>query len=850
MPFQVSLISFLRYGFGLCIFGYVVTLPGLTQTVTSDGTTATTVTNSGSFTVTGGTQHLNTLFHSFVDFSPDTWDVLFQLNGSQSTVDTIINRVTGENTSFINGQLQLTGGNSPDFFLINPHGIIFGNNASLALPGSFLASTAEAIVFEDDLSFSATAPESPPLLTVSRPVGLRMGSSSGNIYVNNTGHNLTQSSVFSPVSRISNPLSLTVPVGETLALIGRNLNLDGGILVSETGHIELSAVSQGQVNLNSINTPWQLDYGDVERFGNITLGNRSFVDVSQVDINTAGGGSITMVGHDVQLADASIVLVQNLGNQPAGDIRVQAEGTLAIVGTNPFGDILTGFKNQNMGSGESGNLEFQVDSLSVTQGAEVEAATYGVADGGDVVIEASNTIDIVGFSSDSPDSTSTISTITVGSGHAGDLNIKSRALSIRDGGNLISFNFFNPFFGGSGDAGDLQIDVSEGIEIVGDNIITQIPSGLTATTLSNGNGGSLTIMTPRLVIANGGRIGTTTFSDGNAGDLIIDVSESIHLNGVGTSEFNPSLIIASANILDPFTRNLFGLPDAPTGRSGEIVIQTPSLELTEGAQITVRNDGSGDSGDLMIEGSFVSLDQESEITASTLSGEGGNIRLSLDSALVLLNGSQLSSEASGRGNGGNITINAPVMLGIGNSDIVANAVTGSGGNISITTQGIIGLVFRNIRTVENDITASSELGVDGSVEITNFGSEITTSLVELSDTLEDKSSQITQGCGAAVHEFVVTGRGGVPQGPTDVLLPDNLWVDIRDVNTAALSNIMPPAEPVVSFPSLTQSTLTEATTWQTSDGGQIELITFNPNQTHLPDLATCLGALRSIGADG
>ena len=40
------------------------------QTVTTDGTTGTIVSGTDAFVITGGTQQLETLFHSFEDFSP------------------------------------------------------------------------------------------------------------------------------------------------------------------------------------------------------------------------------------------------------------------------------------------------------------------------------------------------------------------------------------------------------------------------------------------------------------------------------------------------------------------------------------------------------------------------------------------------------------------------------------------------------------------------------------------------------------------------------------------------------------------------------------------------------------
>ena len=50
----------------------------------------------------------------------------------------------------INGLLQVTGGNS-NLFLMNPAGIVFGQGASLNVPASFTATTANQIGFGNNL---------------------------------------------------------------------------------------------------------------------------------------------------------------------------------------------------------------------------------------------------------------------------------------------------------------------------------------------------------------------------------------------------------------------------------------------------------------------------------------------------------------------------------------------------------------------------------------------------------------------------------------------------------------------------------------------------------------------------
>ncbi|NJL50976.1 MAG: filamentous hemagglutinin N-terminal domain-containing protein [Hydrococcus sp. SU_1_0] len=100
--------------------------------ITPDGTLPTVVEEQENMEkITGGEREGNNLFHSFEEFSiPEGIEAIFE-NGLD--VENIFTRITGESASTINGILKTQGG--ANFFLINPNGIVFGENAQLDVGG-------------------------------------------------------------------------------------------------------------------------------------------------------------------------------------------------------------------------------------------------------------------------------------------------------------------------------------------------------------------------------------------------------------------------------------------------------------------------------------------------------------------------------------------------------------------------------------------------------------------------------------------------------------------------------------------------------------------------------------------
>ncbi|MEO0842094.1 MAG: filamentous hemagglutinin N-terminal domain-containing protein [Cyanobacteria bacterium J06643_5] len=816
------------------LLGVLITFGNLPATaqITSDGTTNTTVNlNNNNFTILNGIQKGNNLFHSFSEFSIPTGGSV-NFNNSTDVVN-IINRVTGGNISNIDGLIKANG--NANLFLINPAGIVFGENARLDIGGSFLGSTAESILFEDGFNYSAIDSQQTPLLTVSVPLGLQMGSNPGDITVRGNGHTLSAiDSSFALESRDTSS-GLRVNSGNTLALIGGNLNLDGSIVSTDGGHIELGAIASNndipvQVKLNNMDTSWTFDYSQIEGFKDINLTKRALIDASGVNSD-----SIQIQGQKVSLKDASLIVLENQGEQPGGDIQINATELLEF--TDSPANLFNGIFNDATNNGKAGNIIISTRELLMQNvGGLIGNRTFTEAAGGSIFIDSKD-INILGSNSVFP---GTIITRTSGTGNSGNISITTERLQILNQG-IIASSTSN-----IGSAGNLTINAQETIEFIAPDPSPNNFSGISFSALSeSGNAGNITINTGRLVLRDGMLISSSTFGNGNSGSILINASEAFEIGGArvrtnldGTTANEGGIVRSAAILLTPLGRRFFGLPDVPGGNGGDITINTPSLNLEDNGLITVRNDGTGNAGKLTINTESISVNNQGAITANTASGEGGNINLNLTSDLILRNNSLIDTEAMGTGNGGNITINSPVIVGFENSDIIANAVEGMGGNINIKTSGIFGLEFRDELTEENDITASSQFGVNGTVEINNVNIDPNSGLVELPTELTDSSQQIAQGCSTnSDSNFVATGRGGVPQNPKEEFHPNSIWSDIRNLSAfKKLDN-----QTIKNTQISKQTAIVEATGFMRNQSGEIELVAFENQSLIAKKIADCSG---------
>ena len=708
------------------------------------------------FTIEGGTVKDNALFHSFQEFSlPSNLEAYFN---NSSHISNIFSKVSGTSISQIDGLIRAN--HNTNLFLLNPNGFLFGKNAKINVDGSFIVSTADKIKFASGAEFGNNNFDLTVPIKINFPFGLYFeGNSPATIKVEGFGHNLIGQN-FQPVSRLPVASKLQMTSGKNLFLLGGNLDLTGANLINESGKIEIASIRKGIVTLFQSKPFWNLNYEQVQEFGNIRLSSRSWIDTSSSLVNFLPSGSINLQGEKISLQDGSVILNQNLSSLPSGQININALESLEISGTDPIAKIAGSLFSEAFNLGQGADIIINAPELKVFEGGLILTVSYAQGSAGNISLNAPRNLKILGFSPRSELTLSTITSTSFGSGTTGTIEIEAGNLFIENGGTLLSTNF------GQGEAGDLTIKSPGLIKVSGfqPDILANSAIGSLAT--SSGNAGNLNINTSNLLIEKGAKVGSATLASGQAGNLNLNASSSIIIDGQFSAPQTFTSILSSANTVNDLVLSAFNFPNPSglTGESGNIFLTTDKLLINEFAEVTVKNIGTGNAGSIQIEAQSITLNNNGNLTATTNSGQGGNLQVNGE-LIQLQNQSIISTTARQNGDGGNVSIKAKNLTLLSNSSITANAFEGTGGNINIDTKGFF-------VSPDSSITATSELGVDGDVNV-NFDSSLLDSIVSSSSfEIIDTDSLIANSClqeKRAQGLLTLTGQGALRPSPNNYL---------------------------------------------------------------------------------
>ena len=615
--------------------------------------------------IEGGAIRGTNLFHSFEEFSVREGQGAYFLN--PVGIEHIFSRVTGNNISQILGKLGVLG--NADLFLINPNGIIFGPNATLDLKGSFLATTANSLIFENETQFSATETSAPPLLTISIPAGLQFRETAGSI--------LNQSQA-----------GLRMQPDKTLALVGGKITMQGGIIAAPSGRIELGSVAgMGQVSLQPIDSGWALSYEGVQNFQDIELtqsptsnnGRLSGISlVSTTSSDLSGGGSIQVQGRRVTLTNGSLIAGDGADLVFSASETVQVSG-IALGVSTVRGSIYSTISSESPLTGKEGSVTINTKKLIVQDGGLITSRTSGLViaedqvktttvPGGNLIINASESVDLKGGESETGLFSSTES---FGSG--GNITIKTPKLIVRDGAIISAEStgvnaLDQPIATGS--AGNININANslslnqgtitaatsesegEGANItlkISDLFRIENESRISASANDSANGGNININTPLLLVfpptgSHGSDI-IANAEEGNGGNIIINaqgifgIAERTESQGNQTndidasSEFGASGQVEIDNTIDP-NRGLIELPETVVDPNA-LVAQNPCKLGSESEFVITGRGGLPPSlsEDLSSEATQVDLVEPAPIRAGEQGSRGVGERISSPSSV-------------------------------------------------------------------------------------------------------------------------------------------------------------------------------------------------------------------------
>lgn len=766
--------------------------------------------------------------------------------------------ITGLRSTLIDGPLSvaISGAN---FYFINPHGIVIGENGSFSTSGSLYLSTADSIKLGDGGVYFAD-PARNSVLTVADPSAFGFLSS-------------TPASVVLNGPWLGAPYTpAPVPAGQTFALIGGTVDIragafGGSAIVAPGANVSLVSVASAgdallsgpDVNVDGFATLGSvlisggsfIDVGDPgDGFGNfagtgasgsilVRAGELSLApagllaqtfgdaDGGTIDIRVRGdmlagtdpdtgivsailvgsygglGAGATVhleVGGTLRVQDGSFVISESYGPGAAGAIQIRG-GAIEIRGQGP--NVFTGVAGDNYDAAAGPTVSITASSLLLTDGGFVGTRNVGPGSGGNLSIEAdqvraSGAIDPA---TGAGVVTLSLSTETTG-GPAGAMHILTRTLTLEDGARISSST------GGPGAAGDLQVVASETLTIRGalSGIFTASGAG------ASGNAGHLQVASPRVTM-QGGVIDSTTVGDGHAGAVDVHAGTLEMVDGAQIRSFSGgfdesnggALVVGSGDaggvhvVVDGLASISGNAPGRPTGllaetrgagAGGDVLLEATVLQLSDGARLSSSSLGDGLAGNIGITLGDSLVMQGSTIATQAVLSDGGNIHI-VAPRLIRLGSSQITTSVqSGTGGGGNIFID-PQFVVLQDSQIIANAFGGPGGNITI----VAGQLLADPATV---ISASSALGIDGSVNIDAPDTDVSAGLAVLPASFLDAASLLRAGCSGAragLSSLVEVGRGGLPPDP-DGYLP-SLDLGRATMATAAAPGGLSVAGPAV-----------------------------------------------------
>jgi large exoprotein involved in heme utilization and adhesion len=483
---------------------------------------------------------------------------------------------------------------------------------------------------------------------------------------------------------------------------------------------------------------------------------------TQITVDSTGNaGNVRIETERLTIEDGAFIAATTWGQGNAGNISVVPPDSISPDSISvDNGSILSGVAGG--ARGDSGNIELQSRTLSITGGGVVQTQTLGQGKAGDIQVTATDDVILSGTDSGllsgSGGSNPLLGTAGSDIRQGGDITITTGSLSIADeavvdaqtltnsrGGDItVNANTLSASGSGrlltstssGGQAGDITVNATE-LNLTGSS------SGLFAQTASTASAGSLTLQplgngqTLSVNLQDGAQISASTSGSGPGGNLLVRAPQAVTISGNGQLSVETTgagqagdvtLTTDTFNINNGATVSATATATATTSEpSGSISVNANQVNLSgTGSGLLAETQGAADAGSLTLQPSnngqslTVNLQDNAQISASTSgSGRGGNLFVTAPQAVTISGNGKLSGETSGAGAGGNLNIETQQLTIQDGAQVSASTSSpnpnGVGGNLTVTATQSLDLNQASL------LAQSTGAAPAGNIKIINTG---------------------------------------------------------------------------------------------------------------------------------
>jgi large exoprotein involved in heme utilization and adhesion len=475
---------------------------------------------------------------------------------------------------------------------------------------------------------------------------------------------------------------------------------------------------------------------------------------------TGNSGDVDVSTGSLQVSSGASLGASTRGEGNGGLLRIQVADTASFNNGDAFSQVTAGAVGNTQG------IEITARALSVSNGAQLEASTFGQGDAGKITIRATDTVSFDGVSAEGFQSGAFSNVQEGGVGNTQGIEIITGTLSVTNKGQLGT-NVY-----GTGNSGRISI-FADTVTFSRGDALSQVgnllsPQGQRAV----GNSGGIEIVTGSLFLNNAASLGSSVYGQGNAGKITIRATDTVSLNGVSQADSDRSAII---NTVAP----------GAVGNSQGIEITTASLRLNN-AFLGTATFGQGDAGKIAIQA------ENTQVNNTVISGQigseavGNSQGIDIATESLSLSNSNINTEVSGVGEAGDISIQATDVVSIENSTI--NSVVESLGNFTaIGKGGDITLSARALSLNNSGVFAST----DGQGDAGDISVRVT-DLISISGSLGFSTTVFSGGVGQGGNIDLETGDLFLGSGTRLVTATDGRGnagkITIRARDTITLDN--------------------------------------------------------------